>query len=110
MSVSKSDHPLPVFTSSTEWDDFVPKFITHIGLFGLDVYWDESNIPASDEPDWLPTVSEGNAVEFLRHVRDIPANRALIPGLRHNTSAENGSCGGGVAEGAGECLCPGVQH
>ena len=66
MSVSKSDHPLPVFTASTEWDDFVPKFITHIGLFGLDVYWDESNIPASDEPDWLPTVSDGSTVEFLR--------------------------------------------
>ena len=89
MSVSKSDHPLPVFAAKTEWDDFVPKFITHIGLYGLDVYWDEANKPADAEPDWLPLVADGNVNEFIKHVRDVPTNRALIPGLRHNTAADN---------------------
>ena len=77
MSVSKSDHPLPVFTASTEWDDFVPKFITHIGLFGLDVYWDESNIPASDEPDWLPrnvTHSGRSNTQYLHAVGTCTGN------------------------------------
>ena len=30
--LAKSDHPLPLFDANTKWDEWEPKFLTHIGM------------------------------------------------------------------------------
>ena len=85
VKLSKADFPLPMLANDTVWEEWEQQFLTHIGLHGLKKYYVHEN-PESFEPRWLPAAE--TAAGMMVNVRDVPENRALIQGLRHNT-AEN---------------------
>ncbi len=89
MKSASKDHALPMFDANTKWDEWLSKFLTHLGIHGLKKYFTASNKPSTDEPEWLPAVADGDVAAFKRHVRDVAENRALIPGLLHNTADVN---------------------
>ena len=65
--VSKADFPLPLLAEDTVWDDWEPKFATHIGLHGLLKYYKHED-PSAMEPEWLPAAETADAqcLKFFR--------------------------------------------